>query len=61
VLPGDGVCSAMLKREECLSMTSQKYKELKKEMTSLNAENSQSSIHGPDEVQRDVEEIELRI
>ena len=42
-------------------MTSEKYKKQMKAVTSLNAGHPHTSHQGVDEVQRDVEEIELRM
>ena len=61
VLPGESAYSQILTKEEILCMTSEKYKKQMKEFTSLNAGHPHTSHLGVDEVQRDVEEIELRV
>ena len=61
VLPGESAYSQILTKEEILCMTSEKYKKQMKAVTSLNAGHPHTSHQGVDEVQRDVEEIELRM
>ena len=61
VFPGESAYIQILTEEEILCMTSEKYKKQMKAVTSLNAGHPHTSHQGVDEVQRDVEEIELRM